>query len=215
MIETRTKKQRRYQHVVYKTFREDMSYPASAGNIPNNKRRAKASWQDDDIDMTYHINMPNQLRQVMSPNPHSLDVQRHVSETADHHSCVNRRQANDWAQTSPNPHLDIQGHVSERSDRHSFDSKRVTDRTANRWRRSTASQICRGSPASLGVSRTTKRRIETKNIRDGSFEFILNSWHRNDNHPVGSLSENEHQTNGNLTTMMGSVNQLHDLKSEE
>ena len=43
---------------------------------------------------------------------------------------------------SPNPHsLDIQGHVSERSDRHNLDSRRVTDRAANRWRRSTAFQI--------------------------------------------------------------------------
>ena len=39
---------------------------------------------------------------------------------------------------------------------------------------------CHDSPASLGVSRATKRRIETKNIRDGSVKSILNSWHRND-----------------------------------
>ena len=61
----KTKKQNRdASRVVYKTFREDMSCPASARNIPtDNIRRAKASWQDDDIDITYHqINMPNQLR---------------------------------------------------------------------------------------------------------------------------------------------------------
>ena len=73
----KTKKQNRdASRVVYKTFREDMSYPASARNIPNNNiRRAKASWQDDDIDITCHqTHMPIQLRQVMSPNPHSLDI---------------------------------------------------------------------------------------------------------------------------------------------
>ena len=90
----KTKKQNRdASRVVYKTFREDMSCPASARNIPtDNKRRAKASWQDDDIDITCHqINMPNQLRQVMSPNPHSLDIQGHVSERSDRHSLDSRR----------------------------------------------------------------------------------------------------------------------------
>ena len=61
----KTKKQNRdASRVVYKTCREDMSCPASARNIPtDNIRRAKASWQDDDIDITCHqINMPNQLR---------------------------------------------------------------------------------------------------------------------------------------------------------
>ena len=50
----KTKKQNRdASRVVYETFREDMSYPASARNILNNNiRRAKASWQDDDIDIT-------------------------------------------------------------------------------------------------------------------------------------------------------------------
>ena len=54
----KTKKQNRdASRVVYKTFREDMSCPASARNIPtDNKRRAKASWQDDDIDITCHQN---------------------------------------------------------------------------------------------------------------------------------------------------------------
>ena len=52
----KTKKQNRdASRVVCKTFREDMSYPASARNIPtDNIRRAKASWQDDDINMTCH-----------------------------------------------------------------------------------------------------------------------------------------------------------------
>ena len=61
----KTKKQNRdASRVVYETFREDMSYPASARNIPNNIRRAKASWQDDDIDITCHqTHMPIQLRQ--------------------------------------------------------------------------------------------------------------------------------------------------------
>ena len=61
----KTKQQNRDRsRVVCKTFREDMSCPASARNIPtNNKRRAKASWQDDDIDITCHQkHMPNQLR---------------------------------------------------------------------------------------------------------------------------------------------------------
>ena len=60
------KQNRDASRVVYKTFREDMSYPASARNIPNNNiRHAKASWQDDDIDITYHqAHMPIQLRQV-------------------------------------------------------------------------------------------------------------------------------------------------------
>ena len=64
----KTKKQTRDgSRVVCKTFREDMSCPASARNIPtDNKTRAKASWQDDDIDITCHQkHMPNQLRQIL------------------------------------------------------------------------------------------------------------------------------------------------------
>ena len=99
-------KKRDASRVVYKTFREDMSYPASARNIPNNNiRRAKASWQDDGIDITYHqTHMPNQPRQVMSPNPHSLDIQRHVSERTDRHSLLWRRvrnqQKNRWRRST-------------------------------------------------------------------------------------------------------------------
>ena len=50
--------------VVCKTFREDMSYPASARNIPNNNvRLPEGLWQDDDIDTTYHqTHMPIQPR---------------------------------------------------------------------------------------------------------------------------------------------------------
>ena len=52
----KTKKQNRdASRVVCKTFREDMSYPASARNIPNNNvRLPRASWQDDDINITCH-----------------------------------------------------------------------------------------------------------------------------------------------------------------
>ena len=80
----KTKKQNRDgSRVVHKTFREDMSYPASARNIPtDNKRRAKASWQDDDIDITCHqINMPNQLRQVMSDADRLFLPQRRLTES--------------------------------------------------------------------------------------------------------------------------------------
>ena len=87
------KQYRDASRVVCKTFCEDMSYTASARNIPNNNvRLPRASWQDDDIDITCHqTNMPIQPRH-----------------------------------------------------------------------------------------RATKRRIETKNIRDGSFKSMLNSWHRHD-----------------------------------
>ena len=58
------KQYRDASRVVSKAFAEDMSYPASARNIPNNVRRSKASWQDDDIDTTCHqTNLPIQLRQ--------------------------------------------------------------------------------------------------------------------------------------------------------
>ena len=162
----KTKKQNRdASRVVCKTFREDMSYPASARNIPNNNiRRAKASWQDDDIDITCHqINMPNQLRQIMSPNPHSLD---------------------------------IQGHVSERSDRHNLDSRRVTDRAANRWRRSTASKI---NVATLlhrleSVERQNEELRQRMSEMDRSNPSSIHGTETN-NYPAGSLSENDTSTN--------------------
>ena len=87
----KTKKQNRdASRVVCKTFREDMSYPASARNIPNNNiRLPRAFWQDDDVNITCHqTDMPIQPRQVMSPNPHSLGMQRHVSERTDRHSLI-------------------------------------------------------------------------------------------------------------------------------
>ena len=181
----KTKKQNRDDsRVVCKTFREDMSYPASAWNIPtNNKRRAKASWQ-----------------QVMSPNPHSLDMQRHVSE--DHHSldtrCVNSRHANDWAQVvSPKPHCpDIQRHVSERTDRHSLNSRLVTDRAENRWRRSTASQI---SFATLlhrleSVERQNEELRQRMSEMDRSNPSSIHGTETT-SCPAGSLSENDTSTN--------------------
>ena len=61
----KTKKQNRdASRVVCKTFREDMSYPASARNIPNNNvRLPEGLWQSDDIDITYHqTHMPIQPR---------------------------------------------------------------------------------------------------------------------------------------------------------
>ena len=162
----KTKKQNRdASRVVHETFREDMSCPASARNIPNdNIRRAKASWQDDDIDITCHqTHMPNQLRQVMSPNPHSLD---------------------------------IQGHVSERSDRHNLDSRCVTDRAANRWRRSTASHI---SVAAL-LHRLESVERQNEELRQRMSEMDRSnpsSVHETEttSYPAGSLSENDTSTN--------------------
>ena len=63
--------------VVSKTFREDMSSTASAKNIPNNHLRSSKAWIDDDVNTTCH--KPIRFRQVMSPNPHSLE-QRLVSD---------------------------------------------------------------------------------------------------------------------------------------
>ena len=156
-----------------------MSYPASARNIPNNNiRRAKASWQDD---ITCHqINMPNQLRPVVSPNPHSLDVQ---------------------------------GHVSERSDHHSLDSRRVRDRAANRWRRSTASQI--SVAALLHRLESVERQNEELRQRMSEMDRSNPSQCMVQKRPVIQLVPSPtmiHQTNGNL---IRSVNQLHDQKSEE
>ena len=210
VIETRNKKQRRYQHVGTRPRNKTGMLPAlsispaSARNIPtDNKRRAKASWQDDDIDITCHQkHMPNQLRQVMSPNPRSLGMQRHVSEIADHHSldtrCVNRRHGNDWAQVvSPNPHsLDIQGHVSERSDRHNLDSRCVTDRAPNRWRRSTASQIT--VAALLHRLESVERQNEELRQRISEMDRSNpSSIHGTEttSYPAGSLSENDTSTN--------------------
>ena len=116
---------------------------------------------------------------------------------ADHHSldarCV-KRHVNDWAQVmSPNPHsLDIQGHVSERSDRHSLDSRRVTDRAANRWRRSTASQI---SVATLlhrleSVERQNEELRQRISEMDRSNPSSIHGTETT-SYPAGSLSEND------------------------
>ena len=64
---TKKKQNRDASRVVCKTFREDMSYPASARNIPtNNIRLPRASWQDDDINITCHqTHMPIKPRQEL------------------------------------------------------------------------------------------------------------------------------------------------------
>ena len=69
----KNKKQNRDgSRVVSKTFREDMSYPASARNIPNDiLRRSKACWQDDDINTCHQTHMPIELRRFRSEGPGS------------------------------------------------------------------------------------------------------------------------------------------------
>ena len=57
--------------VVCKTFREDTSSTASVRNIPNNHFGSSKARIDDDVKTTCHEPIP--FRQVMSPNPHSLE----------------------------------------------------------------------------------------------------------------------------------------------
>ena len=115
---------------------------------------------------------------------------------------------------SPNPHsLDMQGHVSERSDRHNLNLRRVTDRTANRWRRSTASQI---SVAAL-LHRLESVERQNEELRQRMSEMIvpIHPLFMKQKRPAIQLAPSPkmtHQTNGNL---IRSVNQLHDQKSEE
>ena len=77
---TRWNKQKRNRdvsRVVSKIFREDTSYTASVRNIPNNHIGSSKARIDDDVKTTCHKPIP--FRQVMSPNPHSLE-QRLVSD---------------------------------------------------------------------------------------------------------------------------------------
>ena len=65
------KSNRDVSRVVCKTFREDTSSTASVRNIPNNHFGSSKARIDDDVKTTCHEPIP--FRQVMSPNPHSLE----------------------------------------------------------------------------------------------------------------------------------------------
>ena len=135
-----------------------MSHPASAGNIPNNNvRLSKACWQDDDINTTCHqTNMPIQLRQVMSPNPHSI-LKELIAQSSLEMCEGSVKQSMETIHCLPNQ--------------------------------------CPNSRGSLGVSRATKRRIETRILEmDRSNPSSIHGTEAT-NHPAGSLSENDTSTN--------------------